>query len=201
MGDKGERTRGRILKAAFALFAQRGYTAVSMQEICERSGMSKGGLYRHFADKGELFAGLLRALQADEAQAEREQMEAGVPAPRILASFLARAQGRLDAAQPGIERALYEYCLENREGAGPGVLEAQYRRGRDVLTALIDYGVRRGELCAPHPQAADAVLFLLEGLQMVSEVMPVPPETARGVCDQIFALLGAGGWRDAACES
>lgn len=201
MGDKGERTRGHILKAAFALFAERGYTAVSMQEICERSGMSKGGLYRHFADKGELFAGLLRALQADEARAEREQMEDGVPAPRVLASFLARAQGRLDAPQPGIERALYEYCLENREGAGPKVLEAQYRRGRDILTALIDYGVRRGELRAPHPQAADTVLFLLEGLQMVSEVMPVPQETMRGVFDQIFALLGAREWRDGACES
>lgn len=201
MGDKGERTRGHILAAAFALFAQRGYTAVSMQEICGRSGMSKGGVYRHFADKGELFAGLLRGLQADEAQAEREQMEAGVPAPRILASYLERTEGRLYAAQAGIERALYEFCLENREGAGPGVLEAQYLRGREILCSLIDYGVRRGELCAPHPQAADTVLFLLEGLQMASEVMPVPRETARGVFDQIFTLLGAKGRRDEACES
>ena len=41
-----------ILDAALAEFSERGYAATTMDDIARRSGLSKGGLYAHFASKG-----------------------------------------------------------------------------------------------------------------------------------------------------
>ena len=60
---KGERTAARILDAAEAVFAERGFEAASLREIARRAGLQQPGLYNHFASKRELYAAVLdRAL-------------------------------------------------------------------------------------------------------------------------------------------
>jgi AcrR family transcriptional regulator len=60
---KGRRTAERILDAAEALFAERGYEAGSLREIARRAGIQQPGLYNHFASKQQLYAAVLdRAL-------------------------------------------------------------------------------------------------------------------------------------------
>jgi AcrR family transcriptional regulator len=55
------RTRERILDAALALFAERGYEATSMREIAEQLGITKPALYYHFDSKADI----VRAMLAD----------------------------------------------------------------------------------------------------------------------------------------
>lgn len=66
---KGDETKQTILRAAEQLFCQRGYEATSMQEIVQLSGISKGGIYHHFASKEEIMSQLCQqqAQQAAEA--------------------------------------------------------------------------------------------------------------------------------------
>ncbi len=49
-----EWTRGQLIEAAFGEMHENGYTAASMDSIVERSGVTKGALYHHFASKKEL---------------------------------------------------------------------------------------------------------------------------------------------------
>ena len=55
------RTRERILDAALALFAEKGYDATSMREISEQLGITKAALYYHFDSKADI----VRAMLAD----------------------------------------------------------------------------------------------------------------------------------------
>jgi AcrR family transcriptional regulator len=59
--------RSRILQAALACFNERGFTATTIEEICQRSGASVGSVYHHFGGKEGLAAALyvegLRAYQ------------------------------------------------------------------------------------------------------------------------------------------
>lgn len=48
-------TRGRILSAAERLFAEHGFTGVSMPTIAKASGITAGAIYKHFASKDDLF--------------------------------------------------------------------------------------------------------------------------------------------------
>ncbi len=51
-------TGERILQAALSLFASRGYDSVSVQDVCDASGVTKPTLYYHFGSK----RGLMEAL-------------------------------------------------------------------------------------------------------------------------------------------
>jgi AcrR family transcriptional regulator len=48
--------RAQILRSAAALFAHRGYTAATMNEVAQASGVSKATLYHYFADKHQLLS-------------------------------------------------------------------------------------------------------------------------------------------------
>lgn len=51
-----------ILDAALALFSEHGFAATRMDDIARRCGLSKGGLYAHFASKDEVFEALVSSI-------------------------------------------------------------------------------------------------------------------------------------------
>ena len=52
--------RLRILKAAYPLFVEQGYKAVSMQHIADAAGIHKATLYHHFRHKEALFTAVVQ---------------------------------------------------------------------------------------------------------------------------------------------
>jgi AcrR family transcriptional regulator len=52
-------TREHIIKTSFALFASRSYKDVTMSEIVQRAGLSKGAVYHYFASKEDLFRAIV----------------------------------------------------------------------------------------------------------------------------------------------
>ena len=61
MPRSSERTRQRILDAAYVLFRRKGYTRVSMDEIAAATTVTKRTLYYHFTSKDALLAAVLEA--------------------------------------------------------------------------------------------------------------------------------------------
>lgn len=53
--ERRAQTRERLLEAAGRLFARRGYHAVSVDEIAEEAGLTKGAVYSNFESKEDLF--------------------------------------------------------------------------------------------------------------------------------------------------
>ena len=56
---RGQRRRARLLDAAAALVAERGFHAVGIAEIGAAAGVSGSAIYRHFASKQEILVALL----------------------------------------------------------------------------------------------------------------------------------------------
>ena len=54
------RTRANLLDAAFRVFAAKGFGRVSIEEVCEAAGYSRGAFYSNFATLDELFFALYR---------------------------------------------------------------------------------------------------------------------------------------------
>lgn len=51
---KGEKTRLHIIMKSAELFNERGYANTTIQDIMEATGLTKGGIYRNFANKDEI---------------------------------------------------------------------------------------------------------------------------------------------------
>src|SRR6478672_1325782 len=66
-----ELQRETILARAAELFAQRGYTATSMNEVADACGVSKPSLYHYVRDKHQLLAEVAAAMPAPEQRLRR----------------------------------------------------------------------------------------------------------------------------------
>jgi AcrR family transcriptional regulator len=93
--------REEILDAAQRCFARSGFHGASMQEICAEAQISPGGLYRYFASKEAIIAGIAERDRADVAVQFRGIAEA----PDFFDGLAAAAKYYL------VERALDEVVL------------------------------------------------------------------------------------------
>ena len=113
--------------------AERGYAQASVEDVLERSGLSRGCFGRHFADKQDC------ALAAvDEILAETTRAVANAHSPeladwqRLLGAT--RALLELLAARPSHARLA---CIEAR-GAMPAEAYERYAAGIRVIVAMLD---------------------------------------------------------------
>jgi len=53
--NRNEQTRTKILTSAYALFAARGFDAVSIDDVMRTCSLTRGGFYAHFRSKGVLY--------------------------------------------------------------------------------------------------------------------------------------------------
>lgn len=61
-------TKERILTAALNLFAKDGYEAVSVSNIADRLGITKGALYRHYKNKRDIFDSIVERMYEIDAK-------------------------------------------------------------------------------------------------------------------------------------
>src|SRR6516225_2374882 len=66
---RAESTRQRLIAVARELFASHGYQETSVQEVLDRSGVSRGALYHHFHSKQALFEAVLEEVERELADA------------------------------------------------------------------------------------------------------------------------------------
>ena len=59
---KGKRTYAHLLEVGREVFARDGYVSMRMSDVAAEAGISLGGLYRYFANKEDLFAGVIADL-------------------------------------------------------------------------------------------------------------------------------------------
>lgn len=61
--EQSEATRTELLRVARELFARDGYAGAATEDIVQAAGVTRGALYYHFRDKGDLFEAVYRTLQ------------------------------------------------------------------------------------------------------------------------------------------
>ena len=88
MGKKGEETKRLIREKAISLFAQKGFKNVTMKDICCETGLSRGGLYRHYDSTRQIFSEIVNELMSAQDNELSEKMNQGRPAPQILEEIL-----------------------------------------------------------------------------------------------------------------
>ncbi len=92
-------TRERVLQAALELVGDAGLTALSMDELASRAGVSRATLYRLFPGKPALFVGLVRTFSPLEPVSRLATEMADQP-PEVVMPELARTVFRV-VAGPG----------------------------------------------------------------------------------------------------
>jgi TetR/AcrR family transcriptional regulator, transcriptional repressor for nem operon len=132
-------TRDKILESARRLFNKKGFSEVSIDEVMENAGLTRGGFYRHFRDKDELYAEAVRRFLCADApkpwQPERSEGMARKPrSQRIVDAYFSR--DHFDDR----ETCCPLIALPSDVMRGSDAVKGAYR---EVLEKLIDIFLRR----------------------------------------------------------
>jgi AcrR family transcriptional regulator len=186
--------RSRILDASISLFEKLGIEGTRVVEICERADVAHKTFFNHFQSKREL----LREIARDGL----EQLLANIEEARKLPAstgervqhFFERIAENADDAGPMHRELLSEIVRAAHEDSE----QEQARRLHDAFAAIIDDGLRRGEVTDRH--SAETLTEMLMGgyyvLMFNWANLPEYPlheralETSRFLTDAIAVGLG-----------
>lgn len=154
-----QETRAKLILAARKAFAEKGYSATSMDDLTAAVGLTRGALYHNFGDKRGLMAAVVE--QVDGEMADRAMAEAhragGSDWDRLLAEGVAYIRA---AMTPEVRRIV---LLD-----GPAVLgdPSQWPSQNKCLSATMQTLERLAADGAIKPVAIEAAARLLNGAAM-----------------------------------
>ena len=97
-----EENRAKLISAARHAFADKGFTAASMDDLTAEVGLTRGALYHNFGDKKGLFAAVVAQLDGEMAQ---QAQKAGAAMPDAWEGLLAEGAAYIEMAlRPEIQR-------------------------------------------------------------------------------------------------
>ena len=190
MGKKGENTKKFIREKAACLFAQKGFKNVTMKDICSVTGLSRGGLYRHYGSTGQIFSEIVDTFMSRQDNELSEKMSAGLPAPQILDEVLERYRREMADGAASLSVAIYEFYSENCSEGHENSLLKQYQYSVDMWNAFLSYGIERKEFrevdCR---EVIDMILFSYQGVRMYSTILPLDEQIPLRIINHIKKTL------------
>ena len=108
--SKGERTAERILDAAEALFAERGYAGTALRDVASEVGLRTPSLYNHFESKDSLYAAVLERGIRPVFEVLSEVVEVRQGADRDLGRLVERVMA-LVAKHPNVPKLIQHETL------------------------------------------------------------------------------------------
>lgn len=157
---RGDATRARLLEAAVAAFAEKGYLGTTTRDIAAAAGMSPAALYVHHRSKEELLYLISKAGHEDTQRLVREAIESCADDPvaalrRVIHDFVAsHAHGKTRARIVNYELGSLapEHLAE--------ILNI--RRGIEMdIRGVVECGVATGVFDTPDPRMATTALLSL----------------------------------------
>jgi AcrR family transcriptional regulator len=190
--EKKAMTRQKLLDAAAAVFARKGFNGASLDDVAEEAGLTKGAVYSNFASKDDLIETLLEdrldvpqlgiagAVDPDATQAEQAQQAASL--------MMSQAEQNRDIYLLAVEFSIY--LARNPERRTPG-------KHRQAVQQMADFMQARArehghELPLPAYDLAFALFALGQGIILDLLVNPedVPPDL---FARMVTLIMGGGG--------
>lgn len=182
MGEKGLKTREVIREKAYELFAKKGFSAVTMKDICEAAGLSRGGLYRHYQSTQEIFEEIFSHLSGSDIDFVKEKIESGIAAKQLLEEILGRMEQEMMDQEHSLSYAIYEYS----DTCGNGFMMQLNRDAKEKWRCILAYGISTGEFQKVNiEQMTDLILYVYQGIRMWSRVIPIEKRTIHDIADKI----------------
>lgn len=190
MAAKGDRTKQKIKEKAKELFADKGFQAVTMKDVCEATGLSRGGLYRHYDSTDQIFSEIVSEFLDEQNDIFEKSIAEKVPATKILEQILNKYKLEMLDTTSSLSLAIYEYFSGKKLEGNENALSRRYALSFESWNNLIQYGISSGEFKQVDIKGMfDLIVFSYQGVRMYSQLMPISRETPEKIVEQIKLLL------------
>lgn len=183
-------TRQRLLDAAAAVFARRGFAAASVEEIAREAGYSTGAIYWHFDGKDDLFLAMAEEFAVDRVR----ELSAVIGDTEVGAAERARRAGDQWMERLLADPVRFRVALEFRSYAQerPAVREALAVRLAAVRMAAarqLASDAEAGRLDLPLPAEDLAAVVRALGIGLAIEKLTDPDAIRDGLFGDFLYVL------------
>jgi AcrR family transcriptional regulator len=168
-----------ILQTARRLFIQQGYTATSIRQIAEETGIGKATIYHHFPDKQSLLAALLKNVVYSPAPILEE--ERSEPDPRRRIELITRASLKFFYENADLLQLVRREVPALRKEM-TGAYTSFFKTFQSVLQDTLQEGIDQGFFRTLEPaHAARILITLIQGTfagTFIQGTAPLRPDEA-----------------------
>ena len=192
MGEKSTQKRNLILENAKNVFVERGFKSVTMKDIIDASGISRGGLYLYFSSTKEIFLEVLKQEAAQDGDVFSDNFTEETTAADVLYLFLQEQKKELFSKKDNLTVAIYEFYFEESTLGKGNELKKQFDRATKLVAKLIEAGVMEEVFyCEDCMGAALNIMYTFEGFKIASKTMGIKESTVDKEIEYILSQLSA----------
>lgn len=187
-------TRERLFRAALDLFAKKGFSETTVEDITNAADVGKGTFFNYFPSRDHLLIAFSDMQIGRLQEAVNHMRLHPTPMPEFLNALSVRMTAE-PARSPDVVRALLQANLTNSKVRS--AMQERLLRGRALLTELMQVGQSRGELRRDFPpeQLADVFRQSLVGTMLIWSVFGDAslPDRIRTTLQVLFSGLAPRG--------
>jgi AcrR family transcriptional regulator len=135
-------TRERLLRSAFLLFAERGYSATTVDEITGLADVSKGTFFNYFPSKEHIFAAHVQGQMGKVREAVARAGHSAQPVDELLYDLAVSLTSAVSS--PAMFHSILVAVFSNESVRG--IMAGGLEEGRRSLDELIVLRQQRGEI-------------------------------------------------------
>jgi AcrR family transcriptional regulator len=185
--------RDAFVDVAQRLIGTKGYEQLSVQEVIDAVGASKGAFYHYFGSKGDLLEAVVERM-ADAATVAWQPILAapGLPAARRLEGVF-RSVAAIKAERRDLVLAILDAWMSDDNAIVRDKLRAMVAsRMTPLLRELIAQGVADGDFTPSDPDSTASVLVsLIQGTQELASQLYMDCQAGATTVDEVIRLFDA----------
>lgn len=180
------------LGLALGLFWRQGYSATSLDDLLQATGLSKSSLYQSFGSKHALFAAALDRYQAEQLARVREILARAADAKSAVGALLRSLVRPVSGSEAPLGCLTCNSAVELAPG-DPAVAAsiAQHLAALETLLAdALQRGQAEGSIGRRHPptELARFLIMALNGLQVLVRARADPARLEQAISVVLTAL-------------
>lgn len=156
-----------ILAAARKVFAEKGFSAATVDQIADAAGLAKGTLYLYFPSKRDIYLAAFREGVVELAAASREAMAARSTLKDKLRAYIGTRLRYVEEHRDFYKIYHSEFGNLTHPASADSWFVSLYREQLGLLDDLLKQGVEDGEIRSLPPRMmASAIYEMVKGLML-----------------------------------
>lgn len=177
--SKADEKKELILIGAESVFIQKGFSRVTMKDIIEKCGISRGGIYLYFSRVDEIFVEVVKRHNKAKLDDIKANIERCRNFNQLIDDFFADQKRRLLNMDKSLYAAMAEFCFSHKNISDRDFYTEQFLNTRVIIMEILEFGRKKRFVTAENiKRLADSIMFQIEGLRALAVSSGISEELA-----------------------
>lgn len=178
------------METANQVFIRKGFVSVTMKDIIEECGISRGGIYLYFKSVDEIFMQVISLHNKQKLKDTQDRIQENKSFRQVLDDYFNKQKNRLLNMDGSLLMAMHEYRFSHKSEQDREFYYAQLLNTKAIILELLKYGVKQGEIKDEGIESlAMNIMFAIEGMSVMALASVVTEEMIDSQFDYVKSRL------------